>query len=114
MSSLLKAPPIGALRRRLVLEMLDPSADGAGGLVGTWTPVTTIWGAIMPAAGFETFYGDTYEGRVTHNIWIRPRADITAAHRLRLNDGRIFNIRAVLRHDEFVNRLRLICEQRSQ
>jgi SPP1 family predicted phage head-tail adaptor len=114
MSLSLKPPPIGALRRRLVLEVLDRNPDGIGGLTGTWTPVTTIWGAINPRAGFETFIGDAYEGRVTHDIWVRPRADITAACRLRLNDGRIFQIRAVLRHDECINRLRLICEQRNQ
>jgi SPP1 family predicted phage head-tail adaptor len=114
MTSLFKPPPIGALRRRLVLESFDRAPDGAGGVTGTWTPITIIWAAIHPRVGTATFFGDTYEGRVTHDIWIRPRTDITSAHRLRLNDGRLFNIRAVLRADQFVNRMRLICEQRNQ
>lgn len=113
MSSHSKPPPIGALRRRLRLEALDLAADGAGGLTGTWTQVAEIWGAVQPRTGLETFSGDGIEARVTHDVWIRPRSDVLAGHRLRLLDGRLLNIRAVLTPDVFLNRSRLICEQHS-
>ncbi len=111
MSASLKPPPIGALRRRLKLEALDLASDGAGGLTGTWTPIAELWGAIYPRAGTETFSGDGVEARVTHDVWIRPRSDVRPGHRLRLLDGSLLNIRAVLTADVFLNRSRLICEQ---
>ena len=63
--------------------------------------------------GSEMFDGGRVEGRVTHDIWIRTRSDIAPGHRLRLG-SRMFNIRAVLKPDPFVNRMRLICEERDQ
>lgn len=112
-SSIRKPPPIGALRRRLTLEAPNRVADDAGGTMDTWVTVATLWAAIHPRTGSETFAGARVEGRVTHDIWIRPRSDIMPAQRLRL-DTRLFNIRAVLRPDEIVNRLRLVCEERDQ
>ena len=113
MSFVLKPPPIGALRRRLTLETLERTSDGAGGGTDTWATVAVVWGAIHPRHGFERFDGGRVEGRVTHDIWIRPNAAIAPGQRLRLNT-RTFNIRAVLRPDPFVNRMRLICEERDQ
>lgn len=113
MSSLLRPPPIGALRRRLTLEALDRTSDGAGGASEIWLPITSLWGAIHPRHGSEIFNGGGVEGRVTCDIWIRPRHDIIPGQRLRLN-ARVFNIRAVLRTDEIVNRMRLLCEERDQ
>ena len=113
MTPSLKPPPIGALRRRLVLEGLTRAPDGAGGVTDTWSVVAIFWGSIRPRTGAETFDGSRTEGRITHDIWIRPRADIAPGQRLRSN-GRLFNIRAALRPDDFVNRMRLICEERDQ
>lgn len=114
MTASLKPPPIGALRRRLVLEALVQTSDGAGGRIGGWSQVAVIWGAVHPRHGTENFSSDGIEGRVTHDIWVRPRSDFAPAQRLRLNDGRLFNIRGALQPDPFVNRMRLICEQRNQ
>lgn len=111
--SYLKPPPIGALRRRLTLEAVDQTSDGAGGVSEAWTTIATLWAAVHPRHGYEIFHGGRTEGRITHDIWIRPRADIMPGHRLRLNT-RIFNIRAILRPDEIVNRIRLVCEERDQ
>ena len=73
--------------------------------------MVVVWAAIHPRHGFESFDGGRVEGRVSHDIWVRPRADFAPGQRLRL-DGRLFNIRAVLRPDQFVNRMRLVCEER--
>jgi SPP1 family predicted phage head-tail adaptor len=112
MSALLKPPPIGALRRRLILESLDAAPDGGGGALGSWSQVAVLWAALHPRRGGEAFDDGHVEASVHFDIWIRPRADITPGQRLRLNT-RVFNIRAVLRPDEFVNRMRLVCEERN-
>ncbi len=113
MSASSKPLPIGALRRRLTLEVLDLVSDGAGGLSGSWTQVAQIWGAIEPRTGLEIFSGDGVEARVTHDIWIRPRNGVVPSQRLRTLDGRVFNIRAVLRSEPSFNRTRLVCELRA-
>ena len=113
MTTTLKPPPIGALRRRLTLEALERTSDGAGGNSGSWTLVTILWAAIQPRQGSESFDAGRVEGRLTHDIWIRPNGAIAPGQRLRLN-ARIFNIRAVLQPDPFVNRMRLICEERDR
>ena len=113
MTAILKPPLIGALRRRLTLESLATTSDDAGGTTGTWNTVAVVWAAIHPRSGSEVFDGGRVEGRVSHDIWIRPRAEIAPGQRLRM-ETRIFNIRAVLRPDPYVNRMRLVCEERDQ
>jgi len=110
-SSLLKPPPIGGLRRRIVVEAQTGASDGAGGIATAWTPFVTLWAAVHPRHGSEAFDGGRVEGRVSHDVWIRPRTDIVPGQRLRLG-ARLFNIRAVLVPDQIVNRMRLICEER--
>ena len=113
MSASVKPPLIGALRRRLTLETLERTSDGAGGNIATWSTRAVLWAAIRPRHGSENFDGGRVEGRVTHDIWIRPQSAISPGQRLRLNT-RLFNIRAVLQPDPFVNRMRLVCEERDQ
>ena len=110
-SSLLKPPPIGALRRRITVEAATRSPDGAGGVTAAWTTLTSLWAAIHPRHGSEAFDAGRVEGRISHDIWIRPRTDIIPGQRIRLG-ARLFNIRAVLVPDQIVNRMRLICEER--
>ena len=110
-TSLLKPPPIGALRRHMTVEALTGTSDGAGGITSAWTAVTTIWAAIHPRRGSEIFDGGRVEGRIFCDVWIRPRTDIVPGQRLRLGT-RLFHIRAVLLPDQFVNRMRLVCEER--
>lgn len=111
MTAIFKPPPIGKLRHRIVIEALTGTPDGAGGTTTTWTQFGVVWGAIRPRHGSEAFDGGRVEGRVTHDIWVRSFTGLAPGQRLRTG-ARLFNIRAVLRPDEFVNRIRLICEER--
>ena len=110
-STFLKPPPLGSLRRRITVEQLTGTADGAGGVASSWSTFATVWAAIHPRHGSEAFDGGRVEGRITYDVWVRPRADIIPGQRLRLG-ARLFNIRAVLLPDQVVNRMRLICEER--
>lgn len=112
MSVASRPPPIGMLRRRVILESFTRTSDGAGGSSNeSWAPAAVLWAAVHPRAGGETFTADRMEGRVTHDVWIRPNASIVPGQRLRLTN-RILNIRAVMQPDPFVNRMRLDCEER--
>ena len=74
-------PRIGALRERLDAGSPEPRDDGGGGAVVTWTAVAELWAAVRPITGDERLRHDAVTGRVTHEVWIRHRADVVPAMR---------------------------------
>ena len=89
-------PNIGALRHRVTLEAPVTSADGAGGRNVTWSAIATLWVAIEPVSAAEVAVADRLDGRVTHRITLRHRADVVGGMRLTM-DGRVFRI--LVAHD---------------
>ena len=106
----MSGPRIGALRHRIVLEASARAADGGGGAVVTWLPVAEVWASITPSTGAETIVADALAGRVTHEIVVRHRADITPAMRFR-NGARIFEITAVIDVEERRRLSRCLCRE---
>ena len=98
------------MRHRLVLQEAVASPDGGGNIV-TWTDVAEIWAAIAPVSGGEGVEADGLQGRITHVIDVRHRADITPRHRFRMG-ARSFDIRAVIDADEAHRFLRCHVEER--
>ena len=76
---------IGDLRDRLVLEYAQRTPDGAGGFTTTWASLADVWADITPRGGNETFDAGGIKGRLTHDIVVRPRAEITPSRRFRVN-----------------------------
>ncbi|MEQ1650697.1 MAG: phage head closure protein [Hyphomicrobiaceae bacterium] len=111
MSSVKRPPPIGAMRDRFVLEAPTRTADGSGGVYETWIAIAEVWGALIASSGSERFVNGRIEGRITHEVWIRARADVAPSTRLRLGT-RLLHIRAVLIGDQVRHRMRLLCEER--
>ena len=95
----------GALRHRLTLETPVETADLAGGVVRSFTPLATLWAAIEPVSDQLALVADARLRLATHRITIRWRADITAAQRLTLG-SRIFVLLAV--RDPEARRQRLV------
>ncbi|HJZ42693.1 MAG TPA: phage head closure protein [Hyphomicrobiaceae bacterium] len=103
-------PTIGALRELLTLEAQSRVADGGGGASVTWETVTELWAAVRPIGGEERLRADQLAGRVTHEVWIRHRSNVTPAMRFR-SDTRILDIVAVLGVPRR-NHLKCLCEER--
>ena len=100
---------IGALRERLTLQSPSRAADGGGGAIVTWNAVAELWAAVRPISGDERLRHDAVTARVTHEVWIRHRADVVPAMRF-VAGTRILDIVAVLdpgRRD----RLQCLCEE---
>lgn len=100
-----------ALRRRLTLERLAATQDGAGGRNEAWEPIAALYAQLVPVGGRETLSGGRSASRMTHKAYVRhqsfgapsrPKAD----QRFR-EDNRIFAIRAVSEADE--HRGYLVC-----
>ncbi len=92
-------PAIGALRRRLTLQRPVRADDGGGGAAVTWETVAEVWAALSPLTGVEALDADRLAGRVSHEIWIRWRADVLPEMRFALG-SRLFDIRAAFDTDE--------------
>jgi SPP1 family predicted phage head-tail adaptor len=106
----MKPPTIGALREVLTLEAPNRVADGGGGATVTWATVAELWAAVRPIGGEERLRADQIAGRVTHEVWIRHRPNVTPAMRFR-SDARILDIVAVLGVARR-NHLKCLCEER--
>ena len=70
-----------------------------------------MWGAVRPITGDERLRADAVAGRVTHQVWIRHRADVVPAMRFRAG-ARILDIVAVLDPGQR-DRLQCLCEERN-
>ncbi len=105
------APTIGAMGERFVLEQPARTADGGGGASVTWEAVAELWAAARPISGDERLRHDQLSGRITHQVWLRYRAGVVPAMRLR-QDTRVYEIVAVL-EVERRSRLKCLCEERS-
>jgi SPP1 family predicted phage head-tail adaptor len=70
-----------------------------GGVIETWSDVTTVHASIEPKGGREFFNAAAVAADVTHAIRIRNYDALTTSHRLKFGT-RIFNINSVLRSNE--------------
>ena len=107
----MKLAGIGALRERLTLQSPSRTADGGGGAIVTWEPVVELWAAVRPISGDERLRHDAVTARVTHEVWIRHRADVVPAMRF-VAGPRILDIVAVLASPRR-DRLQCLCEERA-
>ena len=94
----MSTPAIGALRRRVTLEAPVRTPDGGGGVTVTWALVATLWAELKSLSGAEIVIAEGLQGKVTHELTIRKRMDVSPAMRLRYG-ARIFIIWAVLDRD---------------
>lgn len=97
---------VGGMRHRLVLERRRQCSEAAQDDLPDWAAIAAVWGAIEPLSGAESLAADRLQSRVTHEIRLRYRTDITSAMRLRMG-ARVFHIVSVI--DEEERRRFLVC-----
>lgn len=102
---------VGELRTRLTLETQVRAGDGGGGAAIAWEPVATVWAAVRPLSGGEGFARDVVSGRLSHEIIIRHRGDVTPGKRFRAG-ARVYDIRAAFDPDGRRHWLRCLAEER--
>ena len=101
---------IGIARARVFLQRQATTPDGGGGFTLTWIDVDRIWASLEPVRGGERLVAGGLESTISHRVRIRRRDDVTPSHRL-VNDGRAFNVRAVLGAAPGQRWLELLCEE---
>lgn len=101
----------GDLRTRLTLEAPSRADDGGGGADVTWETVADVWAAVRAVSGHETFDLDRVAGRLSREIVIRFRADVTLQMRFR-EGTRVYDIRAAFDPDGRRHWLRCLADER--
>ena len=109
---------IGAMRHQVKIQSQSRSADGGGSSDVTYSNVATVNASIKPVGGGERLFGDQLEERITHQITIRFRRDVSFKNRIKYDfaDGgtsysRIFKIVRVINRDTRNRFLDLLCEE---
>ena len=100
----------GALAGRLVLEAPIDVADGAGGVVRSYSDAAIVWAEVVPISAQARVLAERAGAVVTHRIRIRARDDITTTHRLRAG-ARRFRIVSVRDDDPSGRFLRIEAEE---
>lgn len=75
-------PPLGARRRRFVLELPVEEPDGFGGVLRRYVAGPVLWGAISPVGAAERLLGGRADRLPTHRITLRARPGVSPAARL--------------------------------
>jgi SPP1 family predicted phage head-tail adaptor len=106
MDEAFKSGPVGAMRRRLLLERPVGVPDGSGGETRSHERVAAVWARVEWLSGEERWRAGRPEQALSHRISMRWRAGVDAGQRLR-DATQIFDIRAVADPDG--GRRRLVC-----
>ncbi|MFC6789491.1 head-tail adaptor protein [Methylobacterium komagatae] len=99
MASFDRRPPLGARRRRFVLERPVEEPDGFGGVLRRFVPGPVLWGAIATLGAVPRLRGGRADSLVTHRITLRARTGLSPSMRLSAGTRR-FSIRSVADPDE--------------
>lgn len=100
----------GALRRRLTIEEPVRATDDAAAGIVAWHTVGELWAAIIARIGREIVTADAQAARITHEVEMRWRDDLTAAMRLR-DGARVYVIHALFDRDPQRRRLVALVEE---
>ncbi|MEI9932789.1 MAG: phage head closure protein [Rhizomicrobium sp.] len=101
---------IGSLNQRAMLLANTLTPDGGGGFSDDWEAFATVWIAVEPLGGTDTFGPDRLEARVRHRLTLRRRSDIAAGQRAQIG-ARLFRIHAVLDAGPQSAMMTLLCEE---
>lgn len=91
-------PPLGARRRRFVLERPMEEPDGFGGVLRRYVAGPVLWGALAPAGSVERPEGGRTDTLPAYRITLRSRIALDPTMRLAAGPRR-FAIRAVTEPD---------------
>ncbi|MDR1425460.1 MAG: phage head closure protein [Rickettsiales bacterium] len=104
----MKINRINELNRRLELQELVRTPDGAGGFIGQWMTLRNIWGSIKMLSTVQNTTFNFLEIRATHLITLRKAGIITIDMRF-VHKNDIYNIKYLNDLDNYFSEV--ICER---
>lgn len=103
----------GRLRQRVTIQEPTETQDSYGEPVATWSDLATVWAAIDPLSGRETFGGEQYQARLTHRVTMRYRSDLQVSAKMRIKHGasRYLQVQTVSEPGGNHREWRLLCSE---
>jgi SPP1 family predicted phage head-tail adaptor len=105
----------GELRNKITIQQQTQSLATSGQPTDTWTDFATVWAAINPVGGGETWRAQQSNPLLTHEIKIRWMRGLTPKMRVKYIDAkdsnrvRYFGIDAIRNMEERNVEIRLMC-----
>lgn len=101
----------GRLRHRIAIQAVTESRDANTGEVSeSWATAATVWGAITPTSGGETWRNLQVQPTTTHVVEIRHYSGLTPRHRLQY-DSRTLEIMHVTNVEERGRTMLVQCKE---
>lgn len=92
---------IGKLRHRVQIQIDIGTQEGTlGEPIPNWQTSVSRWASIEPLEGREAFLARQQFAQIPVKFRLRPVPGLAAKMRLRLSDGRTFNIESVANLEE--------------
>ncbi len=107
---------VAVLDKRVSLQSLTSTPDGAGGFSSSWQTVSTVWAHVEPLAANSAYGGGEYSEarqiayRQRVRITLRYITGVTADMRVVMG-SQLFNIRQVINQDMQNRVLEIIAEE---
>jgi SPP1 family predicted phage head-tail adaptor len=98
-----------SLREPLTFQRKISTPDSIGGQTVQWIDLYTTRGQVTPLSGREALQAMQLTASITHRVYVRYRADLTAADRVVMR-GNPMQIRAVLNMEMRNQWLELMCD----
>ena len=86
---------VGALDRRILIEVPTATRDAYGATVPGWTTLTTVWGNVIPIMGTERQQQGTQVATAFFRITIRYRADFDTKARVTIDGTKVALVRSI-------------------
>ena len=101
----------GELNTRVAVQRKVKTADASGATVHGWQDVMQLWADVRHVSGLSKLKADQEMSVVRASVRIRFRRDIDHTMRLKLPDGAIYDIKAVLPDEAGHRFVDLVCEK---
>lgn len=101
----------GELNTRVTVQRKVKTADTSGATVWDWQDVWQLWADVRHGSGLSKLKADQEISVVRASVRIRFRRDIDHTMRLKLPNGAVYDIKAVLPDEEKHRFVDLVCEK---
>jgi len=100
----------GTLKDWITIQQVGSVKDELGQTIPGWVLLDTEWADIRFPSGLEVVRADGVVSVIKASIRIRRRTDVLASMRVLDDEGRIYDIKAVLPNKQSRQFIDLVCE----
>lgn len=101
---------IGRLKHKITFQQLGKDKNGYGEIIEKWVDIKTVWAEIKPVSGNQFFAAKQINSEISHNVYIRYRADLKPSMRIKYKE-RVFEILYLMNVNEENWLMQIYCKE---